>query len=357
MIHMLEVSLYCTGKTPHLSMLVTGFLILQEQGKISLSWEIDEKNRKRFPYLPLLGVYAEGKRILFDMADGYGMSPKELAQAVEQSDYYFRRSFSKTYNQKLDAKLQEKMHPLGFHYHVSYPGNFIDRAESFSDWRKEWFQLVFNGASRRYFTPKRFECEPQKKKHLSVMFYTRLWNPGDMPKLYDSVVKINQDRIRLVSELKKNYGSCFCGGIQYSGLAAKSCKDLIADIGTTKRKKYLELMHQADICIGSAGLHGSIGWKTGEYIAAAKAVVNEKFQYEVTGDFCEGINYLPFMNTDQCLKHVEWLMKHPEQVYLMKQANQEYYQNYLRPDRLVANALKQVFPDFEKEKEIQWKSA
>ena len=84
MIHMLEVSLYCTGKTPHLSMLVTGFLILQEQGKISLSWEIDEKNRKRFPYLPLLGVYAEGKRILFDMADGYGMSPKELAQAVEQ---------------------------------------------------------------------------------------------------------------------------------------------------------------------------------------------------------------------------------------------------------------------------------
>ena len=124
-------------------MLVTGFLILQEQGKISLSWEIDEKNRKRFPYLPLLGVYAEGKRILFDMADGYGMSPKELAQAVEQSDYYFRRSFSKTYNQKLDAKQQEKMHPLGFHYHVSYPGNFIDRAESFSDWRKEWFQLFF----------------------------------------------------------------------------------------------------------------------------------------------------------------------------------------------------------------------
>lgn len=345
---MLDISLYCIGKTPHLSMLVTGFLILQEQGKVSLTWAVDRKNQRRFPYVPLLGVYVQGKRILFDMADGYGMSPEELAQAVGQADYYFRRSFSRTCNQKLDGELQKKMYPLGFHYHVSYPGNFVDKAESFGDWRRELFQLLFNGAFRSYFTPERFESEPRQNKPLSVMFYTRLWNPSDMPKLYDSVVKINQDRIRLVTELKKNYGPRFCGGIQYSGLAVKECKDLIADIRTTKRKNYLELMHQADICIGSTGLHGSIGWKTGEYIAAAKAIVNERFQYEVTGDFREGVNYLPFTEADECLKQVEFLMEDPERVYRMKQANGEYYQNYLKPDRLVANALKKVFPDFER---------
>lgn len=36
-------------------------------------------------------------------------------------------------------------------------------------------------------------------------------------------------------------------------------------------------MHDTDICIGSMGLHKSIGWKTGEHIAASKAIINEKY--------------------------------------------------------------------------------
>lgn len=51
-------------------------------------------------------------------------------------------------------------------------------------------------------------------------------------------------------------------------------------------------MRRSDICIGSTGLWDSIGWKTGEYVAAARAVVNERFVYEVPGGFREGVNYL-----------------------------------------------------------------
>lgn len=344
---MLEVSLYCIGRTPHLSMPVTGLLMLQEQGKLRLSWEIDQGNRKGFPYLPLLGAYAEGKRILFDMADGYGMPPEELAQAVRQSDVYFRRSFSQERNHALGPVLQGKMRPFGFHYHVSWPGNFMDKAVLPQDLKNELFQFVFNGASRRYFTPDKFECEPRKTDSPTVMFYTRLWDPGEIPALHDSLVVLNENRIRLVAELKKRYGPRFIGGIQYSRFAVRNCRELVTGVGMTKRRNYLRAMQQADICVGTTGLHDSIGWKTAEYIAASKAVVNEKFHYEVTGDFREGVNCLLFTEVEECIDQVARLMSDPERVYAMGQANRAYYQAYLRPDRIMANALRQVFPDFD----------
>ena len=344
---MLEVTLYCIGKSPHLSMPVTGFLMLEKQGRLRITWELDSENRKGFPYSLILGAYVRGKRILFDMADGYGMPAEELSRAVGQSDFYFRRSFSKEQNSRLPKELSQRMYPLGFHYHVSCQGNFMDQVFSFSEWRKELFQIIFNGASRRYFTPERFECEPRKKDTPSVLFYTRLWDPEAIPALYESILKINRDRICLVRVLRNRYGSRFRGGIQYSPLALRQCRELVVNIRDSQRKRYLRAMREADICVGSTGLHGSIGWKTGEYIAGAKAIVNEAFQYQVPGDFQEGVHYLPFTHVEECIKQVDGLMEHPQEVYAMKCANKEYYEKYLRPDRLISNALSRVFPDFD----------
>ena len=69
---MLALSVYCTSRTAHLSMPVTGLLMLEEQGRVRLSFELDRSNRRRFPYAPLLGVDGGGKHLLFDLADGYG---------------------------------------------------------------------------------------------------------------------------------------------------------------------------------------------------------------------------------------------------------------------------------------------
>ena len=101
-------------------------------------------------------------------------------------------------------------------------------------------------------------------------------------------------------------------------------------------------MRSCDICIGSMGLHESIGWKTGEYVAAAKAIVNERFRYRVTGNFAEGKNYLPFTDADQCVAAVRQLAESPEARYKMQKANEDYYRNSLRPDALVKNSLDTV---------------
>ena len=41
----------------------------------------------------------------------------------------------------------------------------------------------------------------------------------------------------------------------------------------------------------------------------------------------------------ECVDAVGHLVEHPAEIAAMKQANAAYYQQYLRPDRLIANSL------------------
>ena len=347
---MLELQVYCAGKTAHLSMPVTGLMMLEDQGKVRLSFEIDPENRRSFHYPSLLGVEGGGKRLFFDLSDGYG-SVEQRAQPwiAEHADAVFRRSFSPSETAKLPPELRGRMRPWGFHFHVSYPGNPIDAVSTWQERKADLFQRVFNGAPRRYFTPEKFERAPRRSQKPTVLFYTRLWHAPENDELFDSVTLLNQNRIRLVSELKRRYGPRFTGGIQFDPKELRRCGSLMAGISATSRKRYLKTMQGADICIGSTGLHGSIGWKTAEYIAASKAIVSEAFCYEAPEGFREGVNFLSFTDVEGCLEQVARLMEDPDRTYEMSLANQAYYQAYGRPDRVMANALAQVFPEFEGE--------
>lgn len=101
-------------------------------------------------------------------------------------------------------------------------------------------------------------------------------------------------RIAIVRALGERYPRNFTGGVTDTPLARALCPELIVAEKYTDRARYLRLMRRSDICIGSTGLWDSIGWKTGEYVAAARAVVNERFVYEVPGGFREGVNYLGY---------------------------------------------------------------
>lgn len=333
---MQKISLYCIAKVTHLSMLFTGFELLKQAGELDYTVEVDESNREGFPHPLFLLAVVDGRRIIFDMADGYG----EIGTVLERCDVYFKRSFSEKRNLAYPQEQRAKMKRLGLHYHVSFPGNPMDVGLSL---KKKIFQQVFNGAQPEYFIPDRFEAQPLRTSQPKVLFYTRLWDASDCretdPAYYESVEKITADRIRLVTELKKTYANRFVGGIQFSRYAMKKCPELVVPIGATKRRNYLHTMHNAEICIASTGLHDSIGWKTAEYVAGARAIVSEHLCYEVTGDFAQGKNYLAYGTTEEALAQVEELMTHPEAVYAMQLENERYYQQYLRPDMLIRNAL------------------
>lgn len=322
----------------HCAQLITGFLMLREQG-----WDIELVNRaddRHFTYhgLPCLFAEYRGKTLFYDVWDGY-QDPPDMLKAMEVCDFYFKRSFSLEKNCEIFGDHAKKVYPLGFNYYVTHRKNPVDEPL--------WKAMLrpFQGKTpARYFVPEVFEGDGRAPVHQppKILFLARLWGreawlEGDPAN--DEREEISRTRIEIIRSLREAYGENFIGGINDCPLSRQLAPDLIVPRELTERRHYLRAVHASDICIGSTGLHGSIGGKSGEYVAAAKAIVHEAFHYQVTGDFREGVNYLSFRTAQECVDAVGHLVEHPAEIAAMKQANAAYYQQYLRPDRLIANSL------------------
>lgn len=336
----MKVDLKLISKSPHTSGIITGFLMLADQGRIELSIHTDFAHAEgAYPFSHLVQASVEGKSLVFDLLDGYNWRLEAVERLLDETDFYFKRSFSPQKNQMISEKNRGKLHPLGFSYHVTHPGNPIDRCEGMRESIEQMKQRILNGNSRKAFTCDRMEAPADEKEINTAMFLVRLWEMTGNEDIDWERRYINEMRMDIIRKLRKLYSDRFIGGVQISPYAIKQCRELVIGPGMSNRKKYLQAMKQADVCIGSMGLYESIGWKTGEYIAASRAIVNEKLHYEVTGDFTIGKNYLPFETVEECVEQTVFLMEHPDLVYEMKKENEAYYHDYLRPDKQVSNAL------------------
>jgi len=329
----------------HNCQIVTGFLLLKEQG-----WDVKVVDRSReehnpFFNMPVVQAEFQGKKLLFDLWDGYN-DLKGMEKGLQWADIYFKRSYCGKRNADLFPQYQHKILPLGFNYHVTHRKNPINEGPL-----KRYLKPLQGRAPDIYFTPEIFEGKAERiTGNPRILFLTRLWEeePGLSEEVNAERRAINESRIHIIKTLKQRYGDAFIGGLNDLPISRKLAPELIMPSQYTERKKYVRLLHSCDICIGTIGLHESIGWKTAEYVAAAKAIVNEQLHYTVTGDFQEGKNYLAFATAQQCIEAVQTLVEDPEKLYAMKQANEAYYRRYLKPDMLVKNALEQAEKFFEK---------
>ncbi len=335
------VRLRLVSRSPHTSQIVTGFLLLARRREISLTVEEVYDRQEEFPHPHLVEAFVDGRRIAFDMLDGYNFDAVAVAAYIRKVDLYFRRSCSTLRNGIFPVEVRAKIRPLSFNYHVTCPENPINPVPAkIKSLRKRMIALFRPRYAEEgaYFTVEKFERGAGRKvpaQKLRILFLTRLWD-GDHNRA------INEMRMAIVSALKERYPRNFIGGVTDTPLSRALCPELIVAEKYTDRFKYLRLMQRCDICLGSTGLWDSIGWKTGEYVAAARAVVNERFAYEVPGDFREGVNYLSYTTAEECVAQVDFLMRHPDVVQRMKEANAAYYRDWLRPDALVRRALKQL---------------
>lgn len=335
-----KVTIKLLSREPHMSQILTGFSLLARERKWELCIE-DHSQDESEPHRSVMAIVSwRGKTLIYDTLDGY-QHEEAIRYHLEHCDYYFKRSFSAEKNQLLGLNWQGKMFPLGFNYHVSCRNHPMDKPS----WKEEIKRLLgmdCNLFSSTYYTPGRFEETPKPCRIPQVLFLTRLWDESaDLPPhLLEERGYINAMRIEIIRQLRMMEGRIhFIGGLPDTDLAQNMAPDLIMPPELTDRRNYLKCLHKSDICIGSMGLHESIGWKTGEYVAAAKGIINERFHYSVPGEFIPGENYLEFDTAEECIRGVELLVGNSEELFAMKLRNQEYYQKYLRPDVLIGNTL------------------
>lgn len=325
-----DVELHCGSDFEHLQQIYTGFSVLANQKRIRLRSTIRGRG---------LMAIVNGKNLVYDVADGKGIDESQLKIA----DFYFKRSYHPDHVARVDPL--GRVVPLGLNYEV-YP----DRV----DWAGFKRGILLGASTRqkaqralralmlgRTFTPRLGAMQASDTGHVSVanvLFLTRVWDPIDtLPHGKAARDEINDMRAGCILAVRREFGDRALAGFAPTPLAKSRYASLLAP-DVTEKSKYIAMLRKYSVCIATTGLHGSIGWKFGEYVAFAKAIVSERLNYRVP-DLRAGEHYLEFNTPDQCVSTVSRLFDDIGLRRSIADNNLKYYMTHLRPDCLVMRSL------------------
>lgn len=350
--------LWCRSASRHLAQLYAGFAILSEQGLIKVRMRRSEDYKVGKSAGPLLTATIDGRcHVAYDTWDDCHIDPNLL----ERVDFYFKRSYDADSVEQ--TRYPSRVFPLGLFY-TAYADhdwstlmdiwNFAavrDRDMLFAALRhclhgSYLLSRLLDINNGRYVCDyKRFEELPSASDYPTVMFFARLWDPRSARSTSgsESLMAINQMRVECIQKLTSAFGDRFIGGLEPTPYALEKHSSLVVrDRSITRKNNYLEGMKKAEICITTMGVLGSNGAKLGEYVAASRAIVTERLRYLVPGGFGLGNNYLEFNTSDGCVEAALDLSETPDKRLAMMRRNKEYYDRWLRPDRLIWNSLELV---------------
>lgn len=351
----IKCRLISSSNAPHLQQLYAGFLILHRNGIIDLEQQISKQEHLTRPaeyhlrdaWRVHLSVVVDDKlKLHYDTHDSWEIDEEQLAN----SDFYFKRTFKPGIAEKLGAE-GRKLRPLGLNYAVlpnGPDGRALRRSICLSVGRQRIIDiirslslpdpLIFAPRLRKMWSLPEFDAPPK------ALFVTGAWDPHDNPQRPPESVReihgISEARAECLRLLRKELGDRFFGGFARSPYALKHYGDLvIPDCSLGTQGNYLKLMKQYPICVTTVGLHGSVGWKLAEYVAFGKAIVTEKLNCVVPGDFSKDANYLEFSTPQECVEKVKLLLADAGLRRQMMANNAAYYHSFLRPDRLILNSI------------------
>ncbi len=298
---------------------------------------------------PYVKVLMNSKIILFDCADSFDLPSN--THIYSDVDVIFKRSFKKDGYNMLDCKI----YPYGFNYLV------YDNAINWEFWMCELKASFFQKNTIHFFVTRHsllsalfninssrinlswnnienFSCKERK----GIVYNTRLWNPQNArtEEERERRLILNDRRIKVVSMLKKEYGSEFRGGIFADTMSKKMCKkDILISNSSYKVKNYLNVLKNAKIGISINGNHAA-GYAFGEYISMGLGIVCDRINNLLPGEFVKNSNYLE-INDDlsNLTEQINQLNTNDDLCNIMRYNNYLYYLNNLRADRIVLNAL------------------
>ncbi len=316
----------------HLAQVYAGFQALQKQGIVNLRYLSATSAHNK----PVIKATINGRDVIYDTLDGLNWIKGTVQENLQHfknnisADFYFKRSFNSQVAHHAPANC--KVFPLGFNYQLRDELNFRKGI-------KLLMKDIFFG--KRGLPASDFEALPVPGNKFKILFLTRLWDPSEveMEHVKEDRERINSIRISAVKACKKEFPQYFTGGLLKDDFSLKHAGDLVVPADITGKRNFLQQVKDHPVCIATAGLHGSLGWKFGEYVAASRAIITEPMDYEVTGDFTSSKNYLEFTNEDELLNNIYYLLKNPGALQEMMTANWKYYHEYLKPEKLIFNTL------------------
>lgn len=350
----IKCELIVNSDVEHLQQIYTGFSLLHQKGFLELKQTIpaeflqNKRDANRWINYKFINTKAilNDKIVVYYDAHDWNWIDEEI---LREADFYFKRSYDENFVSQLNQK--EKVFPLGFNYQVTSSERdiFQMRRAAFyagKDKAKAAIKGFYKGEKGEAEHLGNLESYPNFAAPPKVLFMARAWSPDAIENKAQrgKVEQLNENRAECVRRLRKEFGERFFGGLARDDYAAKRFKDcLLPDENLSNKRKYLEILKSFPVCVATVGLNGSNGWKLGEYVAFSKAIVTEPLQFQVTGDFAAGKNYLEFTAPEELIESVARLFDDKDLRGAMMMNNYRYYQGYLKPDALVLNSLVTVF--------------
>lgn len=169
----MKVTVRLLSGADHLSQILTGFQMLSRENKLTLDI-LDCRKDSPVYQEAFLEAQVNGIRILFDLMDGYWYNrPETVFPLYHSADIVFKRSFSSVKNSEVFGAFSEKIHPLGFNYHVFCPGSPLIGTTSKIEFLKKRIKGVTCYVSDYEAKMTHVSARPR------ILFITRLWDPAE----------------------------------------------------------------------------------------------------------------------------------------------------------------------------------
>lgn len=346
-----KCSVRVAGNAQHVYQVVTGFAMLGERREVDVSFDVVPATEAPVPSLNVLTATIDGRRVAYDMLDGYRNIPRpEMERLLSEVDCYFKRSFSERHNAELQQG--DRIHPFGLSYVVTCRAS-VFRTMRLRDPLRQKASRAAKAIMGRSAYPRvrAFEAPPQVRDDPKVVFMTRVYDPSGEPGEDPQALlhgnagpereQINEMRAGCVRALREAFGPSFSGGLAPTAYGTARYPDCVSDAAALPRTQYLRAAKKADVGIATMGLHESNQWKLAEYVAASRAIVSERLRYQVPG-FSQPQNYLEFETPEECVERTADLLGSRDRRLAMMRENARHYEAYVRPDSAVARTIEVV---------------
>jgi hypothetical protein len=326
----------------HCSRVFTGLCALADRGEIALRFRYPRSGDEQWligdAVVIVLDVHASSRvRLAIDLRDGEGTS----WPIVDKVDAYLKRAFHPPEVAALAPALANKMGPFGLNYGCRSVSSTARLLAAIGG------PIALTGRSglqrlRQYLLvprPQVFEQGPTIPVEPAVAFQTRLWAEGEVPP--DEAEPLNDERVRMVRTLKREFGGRFVGGLVPTPLARERYPDDLTP-HSSKYAEYLKVKKRCLISVYTRGVEHSLAFKLGETFAAAQCLVSVPLRYELPEPLERERHYLGFETTEDCVSACRRLLADAGLAQQMRVNNHRYYVEQVEPAAHLSAVLRRL---------------
>ena len=325
---MLQCELILLSRSEEINVYIIGLSVLAKKKLITLSITSNVITKKPIAFLKVNGLFC-----VIDASSDVFFRGLDFC-AHQQVDVYFKYALLPEFV----SSYPFRVYPLGFSYCIhSYAGLSV------LDWLGKtvsWFD------SELSFSCEDFELCPCLNESIHIVFFTRLLDVRSIyvrdTYSYAECNDINQIRLECLKQGREHYGSRFLGGVFKDAYSLKYFEDLVIHPEWLTYPRYLQSIHQADICVVHQDRCHTTSRDCMRYLAGAKVLMSNAMMHQTPKDFHRGYHYYQFDDAKSLLCGIDELSAHSDRMLTMMRNNYSYYHQNVRPDVLLSQLLELI---------------